>query len=550
MTDAREASADTPEEQLAEEQPAQGEAPDEPLAEGTEPSESEPSESEPSESVPPESEPPESVPPSEPAQSPLSASPAGDDRLFLNLIAALIICASAVMVMWNLQTRSKKNSNTGSRYATIEAIVDYGTFAIDDSVYNFTIDKVKVDGHYYSSKPPTLPTYGAGIYWAYQKLTGKRIATDEGDVLWVIGMGTGWLTHVVLLIYFFKLAQLLFRRRLAQIGSLIALAFGCLSVAFATTLNNHSFGACLAFATLYHCVCVRQQRDRWWHWVACGLYAGFLPAIDLPSGLISMAAFGLLAQHDWRRALLWFAPATLPGLSSSLILSYISSGSVVPVYMRSELYKYAGSYWNHRGGIDSLREPKHIYAFHALLGHHGLFSMTPLFCFSLVGFYYALRRRAAWWWESLAVASVVVVTVVFYIVRTRNYGGWSVGMRWFVPLMPLLMFYFGVWLERVKLEPLTVAGSSAFAWLGKLWWRARWVVVVLAFGVGAFHVQDGMTSPFQFSRWHNWLDGKPNRNRQAAKLNLGKADREALRQSQRKAPKARKKPPKKRPKRD
>ena len=74
-----------------------------------------------------------------------------------------MMAASFVMVVWNLQDSSLDNANTGSRYATIESLVDYGTYWIDQSRYVGTIDKYQADGHYISSKPPMLPTLGAGV---------------------------------------------------------------------------------------------------------------------------------------------------------------------------------------------------------------------------------------------------------------------------------------------------------------------------------------------------------------------------------------------------
>jgi hypothetical protein len=130
--------------------------------------------------------------------------------------------------------------------------------------------------------------------------------------------------------------------------------------------------------------------------------------------------------------------------------------------------------------------------------------MTPLFLFSA----YEMGRRA--WrrerrtmdlWVTLA---TIFVVIGFYMYRTHNYGGWCVGMRWFVPIMPLFLLYFGLWLDRVVLDRLKVA------------------LILVAFAVRTFHVHDALGSPFQFSRWHNWIEGKPNRNRQADKLNLPK----------------------------
>jgi hypothetical protein len=139
-----------------------------------------------------------------------------------------------------------------------------------------------------------------------------------------------------------------------------------------------------------------------------------------------------------------------------------------------------------------------------MLGHHGVFSMTPLLAFGAWELVRSLKRRVRFN-ESVLIAAVCVVVTAFYIYRTRNYGGWCVGMRHLVPIMPLLLLYFGFWLDRIKLT----------RWLG--------AVVLAAFAVGCFNVQDGLTSPFQFSLWHNWLEGQPNRNRVGKKMNLGKA---------------------------
>jgi hypothetical protein len=45
------------------------------------------------------------------------------------------------------------------------------------------------------------------------------------------------------------------------------------------------------------------------------------------------------------------------------------------------------------------------------------------------------------------------------------------------------------------------------------------VPVLAAFLVSSFNVQDGLSGPFQYSLWHNWLEGaNPNRNRSTGKV--------------------------------
>ncbi|HEX3595181.1 MAG TPA: hypothetical protein VHU80_08770, partial [Polyangiaceae bacterium] len=199
------------------------------------------------------------------------------------LVASLIIAASLVMVLWHMQLSSRENANTGSRYATIESLVDYGTYNIDASRYLFTPDKVKARGHYVSSKPPLLPTYGAGVYYLLKKLTGYSITDNESIVVWTVGVFTGWLGHLVFLIYFYKLCKLLLVRQLAILVTVAAASFAYLGVAYATAINNHSVGAAFAVAGFYHAFKAKHELGGKLDWVLAGLALGVLPAIDLSS---------------------------------------------------------------------------------------------------------------------------------------------------------------------------------------------------------------------------------------------------------------------------
>lgn len=413
-----------------------------------------------------------------------------------------MMVASLLLVVWNLQEGSLENANTGSRYATIESLVDYGTYYIDHSRYVRTIDKYKVGGHYISSKPPTLPTIGAGIYWTYKQLTGKSIARYEGDVVRTVSFFTGGVGHIVFLIYFYRLCRLLFRRRLAVIGCMAAACFAYLGVGYATHINELSTAGALGIVGLYYAARIRLARDaKPWHWALAGLALGLLPALDLPGLAITGALSLYLLVVDRKRALLWFLPALLPGLLMHLFLTHDISGSFKPFYLNSELKAHDQFYFRNPAGIDALREPKWLYAFNVLLGHHGLFSMTPLYCFGLYELVRSIKARR-WLAESLVCAASVLAFLIFVIWRTRNYGGWCVGMRWLVPIMPLLLLYFGLWLDRVRVT------------------RLLWVLVLLAFGVSCFNVQDALSSPYQYSVWHNWLEGAPNRGRVGKTFNL------------------------------
>jgi hypothetical protein len=86
---------------------------------------------------------------------------------------------------------------------------------------------------------------------------------------------------------------------------------------------------------------------------------------------------------------------------------------------------------------------------HFLVGHHGLFSLSPIYLLSVVGMITGLLR----WWRNphgnrlgpvamVTLAVTVVVSSFFILVvqdRQRNYGGSTCGPRWLLWLTPLLL---------------------------------------------------------------------------------------------------------------
>jgi hypothetical protein len=103
------------------------------------------------------------------------------------------------------------------------------------------------------------------------------------------------------------------------------------------------------------------------------------------------------------------------------------------------------SYWANRQGIDKGEESKWRYAWHCLFGHHGVFSLTPVWLLSMVGL--------GLWWKSpdkqvgqiaLGISVLTVVCLVFYLalrpLEDRNYGGMTSGLRWMFWFAPLWLW--------------------------------------------------------------------------------------------------------------
>jgi hypothetical protein len=131
-------------------------------------------------------------------------------------------------------------------------------------------------------------------------------------------------------------------------------------------------------------------------------------------------------------------------------------------------------------GIDwaSEKEGRADYAFHLMLGHHGLFSLTPVFIlslggmgFALLGFVKATRLYGGLTWVALLTLVITLVVLAFYILyvpdRSRNYGGWACGARWLLWLTPLLI----------------LSAVPAVDWLSSRLWGRGLSYLLLAFSV-------------------------------------------------------------------
>ena len=108
-------------------------------------------------------------------------------------------------------------------------------------------------------------------------------------------------------------------------------------------------------------------------------------------------------------------------------------------------YEVAGrkSYWlpGQAEGVDLGETSRSKYLLHLTVGHHGFFSLTPIWIFGLLGILLAFRAQHAFWTPlSRITLSITLILFLFYVMRPlqdRNYGGVASGFRWMFWIVPL-----------------------------------------------------------------------------------------------------------------
>jgi hypothetical protein len=185
-----------------------------------------------------------------------------------------------------------------------------------------------------------------------------------------------------------------------------------------------------------------------WLFALAGFFAAFTACNELPATSLAVSLLVLSFTRDFKSTLCYFVPAAAIPVAGFFVTNYLAIGQIAPAYSEVDgpWYRYEGSYWKilqdmPKPGIDAADrfESKPVYTFHLLLGHHGLFSLTPIFLLALAGLFLPWRNsryRPVLPWVTLG---LLIVVVGFYIIKTGNYGGWTSGPRWLMWLTPFLL---------------------------------------------------------------------------------------------------------------
>jgi hypothetical protein len=429
------------------------------------------------------------------------------------------------------------SSNDKSRWATIRALVDDGTYVVgrrtnftatappfDDTGVIFENDYQSLDkvmnpatGEFYSSKPPLMSTVLAGEYWVLKRAFGWSIVRDKWLVVGVILLTVNVLPFAV---YLVLLAKLIERFGNTDFGRLFAFTVGAVGtflVTFGGTLNNHNPAAyCVLFAVYPLLKPLTDERgESAGEMATSGFFAGLTACLDLPAAALTAALLVPLLWVRPARTLLFFVPPLLVPVAAQIACNYAALGTWKPAYsdFGGPWYDYAGSHWKkwelvRAGqfvpGIDFNQEPTAVYAFHLLLGHHGWFSLTPAFVVSLLGLLSLTKQSGSQVVAVLGRAvppagrvftpaligpltlAVSAVVFAFYLSRTQsyNYGGNTSGPRWLFWLIPLWTLGLatvadglGKW-RAGRLVAAVLLGMSVLSVSYPVWnpWRSPWVL--------------------------------------------------------------------------
>lgn len=371
-----------------------------------------------------------------------------------------------------------------SRLDLTLAIVDKGTLSIDDYYHN-TGDYALFEGRHYLDKAPGPSFLAVPVYAVVRPLLQsapmqslfERLANKAAFVDTLRQEGTGLLkekiyfalvlylvTIVVIAVPAALLGVLLYRFLLHLGGgelwsAFIVLIYGLATNAFpySGAFFSHQLVAFLLFGAFFLGFQMRYMRLSPQWTVGAGFMLGYSLISEYPTFLIAFAIFlYIVLTLPQRRWLIAFVLAGVPpGL---LLMSYnwIIFHTLLPVgYEYSELYAE-----QHGTGFLSLTYPRPDALWGITFGSfRGLFYISPVLLLAVAGFWtwWRMGRLRAEW---LVCLWAMISFFLFNGSSVMWQGGYSIGPRYLVPMLPFLTMGLGAfvacWGRSLWVRSLTV----------------------------------------------------------------------------------------------
>ena len=372
-----------------------------------------------------------------------------------------------------------------SRMAAIQAMVEHHTLVIDGSAFVRTGDKVFVNGHFYSDKPPMPSVLGALVYLPLYHL-GIKLGRGHNLAYYLITLLTVKVLWLFSLAAFYAVLGMANVNDRTRLWLTAALGVASLHFSWSAVFNNHSMTASTLTIGLYFLLNAARSSRTGRNLFMAGLCLSFAGTSDVPMALFYTAFFiYVLANPTLRKSVVWYLVPITFTIVPAVTLNYWICGSILPVQVNKAYFDYPGSPWTTRLGALSgvaMNPPVFFlkYSFNALLGRRGFLLYNPLLFIALPCLVMEIRRRRMFWREAIVIAACSTCIVGYYLLYTNDHGGGSYSIRWFVPLLPLAFLFLYRFHEnagagRLKLFLGLLCVSLIFSHIGLInpWSKSR-----------------------------------------------------------------------------
>jgi hypothetical protein len=354
-----------------------------------------------------------------------------------------------------------------------------------DLLEHGTLDKLWINGRFYSDKSPVPSVLMAGVHRAWRALGGPSAADRPDLFCWLLTMATSGAAYVVAVECIRRLGFALGLG--GREAFLLTLAFAAATVAPAYTRHVNAHVMFLGAAAALCLSLAKAGESRGWRPAMVGSLAGFGYTLDLgigPGLLVALAASEWLWSRAPQGAALRIALVILaaaPWVVAHHWLNYAVGGTLAPANSVAEYLQWPGSPFTAEtmtGGLKHSPIGFVIYAIHLLVGNKGfLFHNPPLLLGSGAAVLLAWTRPETRFVIGFALGWTILGWLL-YAATSTNFSGQACSIRWFVPFLAPGFWVLGLLLRefptyRADLAWLTAVGIplGVLMWLDGPWAR-------------------------------------------------------------------------------
>ena len=341
--------------------------------------------------------------------------------------------------------------NGNSRFGLIFAIVREGRLSIDtfqDREGTETGDKAFFKGHYYSDKAIGPSVVGAILYvplhWVKQ--TFNRVSQSAVKIILtflVIGLPSAIAGSLM-----YSLCLYLSKSRFRAYLVTLTITLGTLYFPYSLTFFSHQFSSSLLFSAFFMLFLLKERPEirKNWYFFLIGLLLGWALISEYPTAVIILTLIFYYLFIVWRNYTYHhFRLIALPMLGGSIpvllqmLYNKLCFGNFLSIGYTNLIDPFYSSAMGQ--GVMGIHWPNlKVLTYMTLHPNMGLFWESPGLLFSIIGAGFMFLKRRYRYEAILAmwvVGSYLVIMSGYYM----WWGGWALGPRHIVPVLPFFCVF-------------------------------------------------------------------------------------------------------------
>jgi hypothetical protein len=377
-----------------------------------------------------------------------------------------------------------------SRANLVFAVVNHGVLHID-AYHTNTGDKAFYNEHYYTptSIGPSLvalPPYAIFALFRPEPLTDPL--DNRWDLAWITFFAVSLPSALVALLIFWMVAHYVGSQ---QIALLVALIYGLATIAFpySKAFFQHqvaAFGMVSAWYLLWRHRVVRPLAPGWFWLIGALMSLALISEYPVFFPLAFILLWAIATRLDWR-LLMRIVGGGVPLMLIFSAYNLLTFGAITPTG-----YRYHVLHNDiHGQGLMGIISPD-LWVLWALLFSpaRGLLFISPVLLLTLLGLWLLLRQPGEWRRIGLLISSMALYFLLYNAAYLFWTGGYSVGPRYLVPLLPFLMLPLGLVCARLWTH---WAGRALVLGLSLLSLLLVWTHTI----AGQYYYSDALQNPLR-----------------------------------------------------